>query len=208
MKTKLISITPDAEKIISYCARVSSPNQENEEYAKLLKYCIKNKHWSIFEQAFMTVEVETSRAISAQILRHNSLKFQEWSQRYASVGQDGIEIYEARRQDNKNRQNSIDDLSDEIKEEWIKRQKDNWKQSYKDYEWALENGIAKECARMILPIQTKTKLYVSGSIRSFIHWLEVRTSNGTQKEHMDIANSVKGIFIKELPVISQALDWK
>lgn len=207
MKTKLVSITPEAEKIITYCARVSSPNQDNPEYAGLLKYCIKHSHWSIFEMAHLTVEVETSRAISAQILRHRSMNFQEFSQRYSSIGEDGIEIYVARRQDLKNRQNSIDDLSDEVKQEWEKRQLENWKSSFEHYKWALDNGIAKECARMVLPLQTKTKIYISGNIRSWITYLNLRSSNGTQKEHMEIAEEIKKIFIEQLPTIAKACEW-
>src|SRR5690606_35117574 len=200
--------TPDAEKTIAHCARVSSPNnQANPDYAKLLSYCIKNGHWSIFEMGNMVVEIETSRAISAQILRHRSFSFQEFSQRYASVDDSGIEIYAARRQDVKNRQNSIDDLSDDIKNEWESRQLDNWKTSFEHYKWALDNGIAKECARFVLPLGCSTKIYMQGSIRSWIHYLQLRSGNGTQKEHMDIANAIKDIFIEQLPTTAEALQW-
>jgi thymidylate synthase (FAD) len=202
---RLISFTPDAEKNIAYCARVSSPNQENPDIAKLIKYCIDHKHFSIFEQAHMTVEIETSRMISAQILRHRSFTFQEFSQRYAEV-QD-FESYEARRQDHKNRQNSIDDLSPEIKAEWLKRQEENFERCMQHYSWALSQGIAKECARSVLPMQTGTKLYMTGSIRSCIHYLDLRCDKDTQKEHRDIANDIKQVFIKEFPVISEALGW-
>jgi thymidylate synthase (FAD) len=202
---RLISFTPDAEKNIAYCARVSSPNQENPDIAKLIKYCIDHKHFSIFEQAHMTVEIETSRMISAQILRHRSFTFQEFSQRYAEV-QD-FESYEARRQDHKNRQNSIDDLSPEIKAEWLKRQEENFERCMQHYSWALAQGIAKECARSVLPMQTGTKLYMTGSIRSWIHYLDLRCDKDTQKEHRDIANDIKQVFIKEFPVISEALGW-
>lgn len=205
MSVELVAITPDAEKLIAYCARVSSPNQENPEYAKLLAYCIKHKHYSIFEQASMTVEIQTSRMISAQILRHRSFTFQEFSQRYAEV-QDYVP-YEARRQDEKNRQNSIDDLSDEIKEEWLMRQKEVFAMCMGDYRWALEHGIAKECARAVLPMQTATRLYMTGSIRSWIHYLELRAGPDTQLEHREIANEIKAIFIKELPVVAEALGW-
>lgn len=205
MNVKLVSLTPDAEKVIAYCARVSSPNQENPEYAKLLAYCIQHKHYSIFEQAFMSVEIETTRMISAQILRHRSFTFQEFSQRYAEAQH--FEIYEARRQDVKNRQNSIDDLSPEIKAEWQARQLANCERVVADYNWALENGIAKECARAVLPMQTATRLYMTGSIRSWIHYLEVRCSPDTQLEHRVIALEIKKIFVQSLPVVAEALGW-
>lgn len=205
MSAKLISITPAAESMIAYCARVSSPNQENPEYAKLLAYCIQHKHYSVFEQAFMTVEIETSRMISAQILRHRSFTFQEFSQRYAEV-QD-FESYEARRQDKKNRQNSIDDLSLDVKNEWLRRQEENFERCMQHYSWAMSQGIAKECARSVLPMQTSTKLYMTGSVRSWIHYLELRTDIDTQLEHREIALAIKQIFISELPVVSEALGW-
>lgn len=209
MQVKLVSITPNAEATISYIARVSNPNnQENPEYAKLLKYCLKHGHHSIFEQAHMTVEIETTRAISAQILRHRSFTFQEFSQRYMSVDSQGIELYKARSQDSKNRQNSIDDVNSSIQIEWLRRQEENWNRAYADYEWALNNGIAKECSRMVLPLQTKTKIYMTGSIRSFIHYLQVRTEKSTQLEHREVAEAIKKIFIEQLPVVSEALDWK
>lgn len=203
--TKLITITPAAEGLVAYCARVSSPNQDNPEIEQLIAYCVKHQHWSIFEQAHMTVEIETSRMISAQILRHRSFTFQEFSQRYAEVQE--IVSCEARRQDTKNRQNSIDDLSPEIKEEWEKRQNENARRAKEHYTWALDNGIAKECARAVLPMQTKTKLYMTGSIRSWIHYLELRCQKDTQLEHRQIADQIKAIFMKELPTISKALSW-
>jgi thymidylate synthase (FAD) len=208
---KFISITPNAEKLIAYCARVSNPsNQESENYAKLIEYCIKNKHWSIFEQAFMTVEIITTRGIAAQILRHKSCNFQEFSQRYAdtSILNEDIPVFELRRQDNKNRQNSIDDVSDEIKVKWNTKIREHFAKSKALYDGMLKDGIAKESARFVLPIATPTKMYMSASIRSFIHWIELRSSNGTQKEHMDIANACKEIFIEQLPIISEALDWR
>lgn len=206
-EVKLIWITPDAEKLIGYTARVSSPKQDNPEVTGLLAYCIKHKHWSIFEMASACIEINTSRAIAQQILRHRSFHFQEFSQRYAEVPEDGIEIYEARRQDTKNRQNSIDDLDPRIKKHWIERQQKNWRLAYMDYTWALQNGIAKECARMILPVQTKTKMYMTGTIRDWIHYINLRTDNGTQLEHKEIAEKIKAILIKELPTISKALNW-
>jgi thymidylate synthase (FAD) len=205
MNVRLISFTLDAEKNIAYCARVSSPNQENPDIAKLIKYCIDHKHFSIFEPAHMTVEIETSRMISAQILRHRSFTFQEFSQRYAEV-QD-FESYEARRQDKKNRQNSIDDLSLDVKNEWLRRQEENFERCMQHYSWALSQGIAKECARAVLPMQTETKLYMTGSIRSWIHYLELRCDKDTQREHRDIAKAIEQIFVKEFPVISEALGW-
>jgi len=206
MKTKLIWVTPDSEKLIAYCARVSNPkNQDNEDYKNLLQYCIKNKHWSIFEMANMCVEIETSRAISAQILRHKSFNFQEFSQRYAKV-QD-FELYNARRQDEKNRQNSIDNLSKKTKEWFELTQKDVQCISMTAYHDSLKKGIAKEQARFLLPMSISTKLYMSGSIRSWIHYLDLRCGNGTQKEHKEIAESIKKIFIKEFPILSESLQY-
>lgn len=201
---ELVWITPDAEKIIAYCARVSNPkNQDNENIEGLLKYCVKNKHWSIFEMAHMCVEITTSRAISAQILRHRSFSFQEFSQRYAE--NTAVVSYDARRQDLKNRQNSIDDLSDDVKrafklyQQWISRS------ALSAYEWALENGIAKECARMMLPMSTETRLYMSGSIRSWIHYLELRCDKATQLEHRVIADEIKDILKEQLSIIGDLL---
>lgn len=204
---KLISVSENAEKLMAYCARVSSPNQEKEEIAGLLAYCAKNGHWSVFEMANMVIEINTSRGISPQILRHRSFSFQEFSQRYAAVDDSGLVIYAARRQDTKNRQNSIDDLSEEVRAEWEKRQLDNWKCSFEHYQWALDNGIAKECARFVLPLGCSTKLYMQGSIRSWIHYLQLRTGNGTQKEHMDIAQDIKKLFCEQFPNTSKALNW-
>lgn len=208
---KFVSITPNAEKLIAYCARVSNPsNQDNDNYAKLLRYCITHKHWSIFEQAFMTIEIITTRGIAAQILRHKSCNFQEFSQRYAdtSLLNEDIPLFELRRQDNKNRQNSIDDISDEIKAKWNTKIREHFAKSKALYDGMLKDGIAKESARFVLPLATPTKMYMSASIRSFIHWIELRSSNGTQKEHMDIANACKKIFIEQLPIIAEALEWR
>jgi len=157
--------------------------------------------------AHLTIQIKTSRGISPQILRHRSFTFQEFSQRYASVDASGLIIYAARRQDDKNRQNSVDDLSDDIKREWEERQTMNWKNSFEHYTWALDSGIAKECARFVLPLGCATTLYMSGSVRSWIHYIDLRASNGTQKEHMDIAVGCKEIFKKELPEIAEALGW-
>lgn len=205
MSVSLVSITPDAEKTIAYCARVSSSNQDNENISSLLKYCVKNGHWSIFEMANMVLEIKTSRAIAQQILRHRSFSFQEFSQRYAVASKNVF--HNARRQDSKNRQNSIDDLSEEVREEWNTYQMLHWEQCQALYQWALTHGIAKECARMVLPVSTETKLYMNGTIRSWIHYLDLRTGNGTQLEHMEIANQAKEIFKEQLPIVSKALDW-
>jgi thymidylate synthase (FAD) len=206
---ELLSITPGAEEVISYCARVSAPQNQLKfaTSAKLIKYLIANKHWSPFEMAHMTIQIKTSRGISPQILRHRSFTFQEFSQRYAAVDASGLIVYAARRQDDKNRQNSIDDLSDDVKREWEERQLSNWKNSFEHYTWALDNGIAKECARFVLPLGCATTLYMSGSVRSWIHYIDLRASNGTQKEHMDIAVECKEIFRKELPGVAEALGW-
>lgn len=210
MEAKLISITPDAEKLIAYCARVSNPNgQDRNEYDKLIAYCIKHQHWSIFEQGYMTVEISTTRAIAAQILRHRSFTFQEFSQRYADTTELGrIEAPDLRSQDNKNRQNSVDDIKPHIKKYWQRVIEEHFQKSVRLYEALLLDGVAKECARFVLPLATPTKLYMTGSIRSWIHYIELRSANGTQKEHMDIANAIKSIFVEQLPTISEALDWK
>ena len=208
---QLVSITADAEKLMSYCARVSNPsNQNNDNYAKLLKYCIDNHHWSIFEQGFLTVQIDTTRGIAAQILRHRSFTFQEFSQRYAdtSLLSNTIPLFEFRRQDSKNRQNSIDDISDEIKTKWKVKIREHFAKSKALYDDMLKDGIAKECARFVLPLATPTRLYMSGTIRSFIHYIQLRSAHGTQREHMDIANQCKEIFISELPIVSEALGWK
>lgn len=207
---KLVSVTPDAEKLMAYCARVSNPKgQENDNYAKLLKYCIDHQHWSIFEQGFMTVEINTTRGLAAQILRHRSFTFQEFSQRYADTTllSEDIPLFELRRQDTKNRQNSIDDMEDEIKVKWRTKIREHFAKSKAIYDGMLKDGIAKECARFVLPLATPTRLYMSGSVRSFIHWIQLRSSNGTQKEHMDIANQCKDIFCQQFPITSEALGW-
>ena len=209
MEVKLVSITPDSEKLIAYCARVSNPNgQDRDEYDRLIAYCIKNQHWSIFEQGYMTVEINTTRAIAAQILRHRSFTFQEFSQRYADAKSLGkLESPEIRRQDTKNRQNSIDDIEIRIKRYWQRVIEEHFDKSIRLYEAMLNDGIAKECARFVLPLARPTRLYMTGSIRSWIHYIDLRSANGTQKEHMDIANAIKEIFVEQLPIISKALEW-
>ena len=193
------------EGLIAYCARVSSPHQENLDYEKLLAYCIKNRHWSIFEMVDMTVEILTSRGISPQILRHRSFVFQEFSQRYAKV--QSFETYTPRRQDSKNRQHSIDDLEEATMTWFADAQEKIRALSVETYNEALEKGIARECARMLLPLNTQTKLYMKGSVRSWIHYIGVRTDASTQKEHRDIAEAVKEIFINQFPVTAAALGW-
>jgi len=203
--TKLISVTPDAEKIIMYCARVSSPNQDSKD-TRLLNYCIKNSHWSVFEMANLVCEIETSRAISAQILRHRSFSFQEFSQRYSQATD--FQLYEPRRQDTKNRQNSIDDLYPKDMDWFVNAAIGVNITADALYKEALSRGIAKECARFLLPMSTRTKLYMNGTLRSWITYLQLRTSHGTQQEHMDIANSIKDIFVEQFPIISEALGWR
>jgi thymidylate synthase (FAD) len=211
MNVKLVSVTPDAEKLMAYCARVSNPsNQNNENYAKLLKYCIDHQHWSIFEHGFMTVEINTTRGLAAQILRHRSFTFQEFSQRYADTTllAEEIPLFELRRQDNKNRQNSIDDMGDEIRAKWNTKIREHFGKAKALYDGMIADGIAKECARFILPLATPTRLYMSGTARSWIHYIELRSGHGTQKEHMTIANECKQIFIQQFPTIGEALGWK
>jgi len=207
---KLISVTPDAEKTIGYVARVSNPkNQDNPNVAGLLKYCIKHHHWSIFEQAFMTVEIETTRGLAAQILRHRSFTYQEFSQRYAdsSMLGDQIPLPELRRQDDKNRQNSIDDVDPLMQQDFEIKMQRHFVDGMKLYKEMLDAGIAKECARFVLPLATPTRLYMSGSIRSWIHYIDLRSAHGTQKEHMDIAEACRDIFKDQFPIIAEALDW-
>ena len=209
MEVKLISVSPDAEQHMAYCARVSNPNnQENEKYAGLLRYCIKHQHWSIFEQAFMTLEINTTRGLAAQILRHRSFTYQEFSQRYADSNLLGnIDLPDLRRQDTKNRQNSIDNLEPEIVEKLNKQMTTLFESSFALYNQMLELGVAKECARFVLPLATPTRLYMSGSVRSWIHYIELRSGHGTQKEHMDIANACKSIFTEQFPTVAEAMEW-
>ena len=209
MNVKLISVSPDSEKHMAYCARVSNPNnQDNENYAGLLRYCIKHQHWSIFEQAFMTLEINTTRGLAAQILRHRSFTYQEFSQRYADANLLGsIPIPDLRSQDSKNRQNSIDDLPKNQKEQLQKTIASYFAEGIDLYNELIREGVAKECARFVLPLATPTRLYMSGSVRSWIHYIDLRSGHGTQKEHMDIANECKSIFIGQFPTVSEALEW-
>jgi len=210
MNVKLITLTPKAEETMGYIARVSNPkNQENPKVAGLLSYCIKHGHWSVFEQAHMTIEINTTRGLAAQILRHRSFTFQEFSQRYAdsSLLGDNIPLFEMRRQDEKNRQNSIDDVDPFLIQKYEVKIDKHFKQAMKIYQEMLKDGIAKECARFVLPLATPTRLYMTGSIRSWIHYIDLRASHGTQKEHTEIVNQIKSIFVDELPVVSEALEW-
>jgi thymidylate synthase (FAD) len=215
MNVKLVNVTPDAEKIISYCARVSNPNNQNSDnYAKLLKYCIDHKHWSIFEMATLIVEINTTRGLAAQILRHKSFYFQEFSQRYADTTllAEEIPLFELRRQDTKNRQNSIDDIADETRVKWNTKIREHFAKSKALYDSMIEDGIAKECSRFILPLATPTRLFMHGTVRSWIHYISLREKNGTQKEHQDIAKECKSIFCEQFPIIAESLggsdkDW-
>ena len=209
MNVKLVSITPDAEQTMAYIARVSNPsNQDNEKYAGLLKYCIKHNHWSVFEQSTMTLEIETTRAIAAQILRHRSFTYQEFSQRYApSTALGNIDLPELRRQDEKNRQNSTDDLDPKIVETLNRQIETLFTASTNLYSQMLEAGVAKECARMVLQLATPTRIYMTGSCRSWIHYINLRSAHGTQKEHMEIAEACREVFTEQFPAVSEALEW-
>ena len=209
MTVKFISITPDAEKTMAYIARVSNPkNQDNENFSGLLRYCIKHQHWSVFEQSSMTLEIETTRGIAAQILRHRSFTYQEFSQRYADSNLLGeIELPELRRQDDKNRQNSIDDLDPEMVEKFNRQMNTLFSSAFGLYNQMLKAGVAKECARFVLPLATPTRIYMTGSCRSWIHYINLRSAHGTQKEHMDIANECKRLFTEQFPAVSEALEW-
>tara|TARA_Y100000592_G_scaffold42460_1_gene67494 strand:- start:946 stop:1578 length:633 start_codon:yes stop_codon:yes gene_type:complete len=209
MKVTLVQATPKPEENMAYIARVSNPsNQDNENYSGLLKYCIKHNHWSVFEQAFMTLEIETTRAIAAQILRHRSFTFQEFSQRYAKSNELGkIQLPDLRRQDLKNRQNSIDDLDPFTKQKLEAQMITLFSSSQSLYNQMIEYGVAKECARMVLPMCTPTRIYMTGSCRSWIHYINLRSAHGTQKEHMDIAEECRKVFTEQFPTVSEALEW-
>ena len=206
----LVSVTPEAEKTMGYVARVSNPaNQENPKVAGLLKYCVQHQHWSVFEQAYMTLEINTTRGVAAQVLRHRSFTYQEFSQRYAdsSLLGDTIPLPELRRQDTKNRQNSIDDIDPFTKQEFQIKMQQHFAAGMKLYKEMLDASIAKECARFVLPLAVPTKIYMTGSCRSWIHYIDLRSAHGTQKEHMDIAEGARTIFIKQFPTVSEALGW-
>ena len=211
MNVRFISITPDAEKTMAYVARVSNPkNQDNEKFAGLLKYCIKHSHWSVFEQAHMTLEIETTRGLAAQILRHRSFTYQEFSQRYAdsSLLEEVIPLPELRRQDTKNRQNSTDDLDPLDKQHYELEMRKHFDAAMKLYKKMLDSGVAKESARFVLPLATPTRLYMTGSCRSWAHYIDLRSAHGTQKEHMQIAAACKAIFVEQFPNVAEALEWK
>ena len=210
MNVKFVSITPDAEKMMAYIARVSNPsNQKNENYSGLLKYCIKHNHWSVFEQSSMTLEIETTRGLAAQILRHRSFTFQEFSQRYADTKllDTEIPVPDLRSQDLKNRQNSNDDIPQEKKEEYQALIARHFEDSMNLYNSLLSKGVAKECARFVLPLATPTRLYMTGSCRSWIHYINLRSAHGTQKEHMDVVAKARSIFTEQFPSVSEALGW-
>tara|TARA_A100001037_G_scaffold108135_1_gene98413 strand:- start:274 stop:909 length:636 start_codon:yes stop_codon:yes gene_type:complete len=207
---KLVSITPKAEETIAYIARVSNPkNQDNDQYEGLLKYMIEHSHWSPFEQAYMTIEIQTSLAIATQILRHRSFTYQQFSQRYAEKNliNESIDLPDLRRQDTKNRQNSIDDITDDVKSHFNARIRKHFDESTQLYNDLLDQGVAKESARFVLPQATTTRMYMTGTIRSWMHYIDLRSGHGTQKEHMDIANQIKDIFKKNMPVIASTMNW-
>jgi len=205
-KVKLISITPSAEETIAYCARVSNPqNQDNPDSAGLIRYCVKHGHWSIFEQANLVIEINTSRAIAPQILRHRSFSFQEFSQRYSAAST--FVPHKARRQGKTNRQTSTDDFDLATQEWFLQCQKEVWDLAYSKYTMALEKGIAKESARALLPLNTATRIYMNGTVRSWIHYIQLRTKEDTQLEHRQIADVCRNIFVQNLPNIAAALGW-
>ena len=210
MNVKLVTVTPKAEETMGYVARVSNPkNQDNPKVAGLLSYCIKHGHWSVFEQAHMTLEIETIRGLAAQILRHRSFTYQEFSQRYAdsSMLAKVIPMPELRRQDDKNRQNSIDDLDPFVVQDFELKMQRHFVEGMKLYKEMLDAGVAKECARFVLPLATPTKLYMTGSVRSWIHYINLRSAHGTQKEHMEIAENCRTIFNEQFPIVAEALGW-
>ena len=210
MKVSKVTVTPDAEKTIGYVARVSNPkNQENPKVSGLLSYCIKHGHWSVFEQAHLTLEIETTRGLAAQILRHRSFTFQEFSQRYADTNllADEIPMFDLRHQDTKNRQNSTDDVPANKKADLQEKIAEHFVEAMDLYNELLANGIAKECARFVLPLATPTRIYMTGSVRSWVHYIDLRSAHGTQKEHMEIAEMVRSVFKEQFPIVSEALGW-
>ena len=209
-QVNLVSVTPKAEETMGYVARVSNPkNQENPNVSGLLGYCIKHGHWSVFEQAHMTVEINTTRGLAAQILRHRSFTFQEFSQRYADTNllAEEIPMFDLRHQDYKNRQNSTDDVPKNKKADLQYKIAEHFVEAMDLYNELLASGIAKECARFVLPLATPTRIYMTGSVRSWIHYIDLRSAHGTQKEHMDVARAVQCIFLGEFPIVSEALGW-
>ena len=207
MSVSLISVTDNAEELIAYLARVSNPsNQDNPEYSRLIRYLIKHRHWSPFEMAHVVMEINTTRAIAAQILRHRSFSFQEFSQRYAEVGELSPATPPAlRRQDTKNRQNSIDDLDVEMVDGYHKAIAEHYESAQSLYNQLIESGVAKECAREVLPLGTPTRMYMAGSVRSWLHYIDLRRSNGTQEEHRIIALEAEQILRQHLPNVCSAM---
>jgi len=201
----LIHVTPDAEQLIAYMARVSNPaNQDSTNYTGLIKYLIKHKHWSPFEMVNMCVEINTTRSVASQILRHRSFSFQEFSQRYAAFMAEPV-IPNLRRQDTKNRQNSIDDLDPFTVQDLQLKAKQLFELNKKLYDEMLAAGVAKECARDVLPLSSPTKLYMNGTLRSWIHYIDLRTANGTQYEHQLVAQGAKDLVKNAFPIIYNAV---
>ena len=205
-QVSLVHITPNAEELISYMARVSNPaNQSNTETSqRLIRYLIEHKHWSPFEMVNMCVSIETTRSIAAQILRHRSFSFQEFSQRYAKVTEVAAPP-QFRKQDTKNRQNSTDDLSLTLRYQYTEETIKLYNQCYDLYQRMLEDGVAKECAREVLPMAAPTRLYMNGTIRSWIHYCQLRCGNGTQLEHRMIASQVQDILYSQIPNVCKAM---
>ena len=202
---ELIHVTPDAEQLIAYMARVSNPsNQNNPNYQQLIKYLITHKHWSPFEMVNMCVKIETTRSVAAQILRHRSFSFQEFSQRYAEVTQAPAPLH-LRRQDTVNRQNSIDDLDPTVVSEFNLKIYGLFEQSLALYDDMLKAGIAKECARDVLPLSTPTTLYMNGTLRSWLHYTDLRSANGTQLEHKQVADHCKSLIQQQFPTVYTAM---
>ena len=208
---ELVTVTPKAEELVAYMARVSNPNNQSntETSERLIKYLINHKHWSPFEMCHLVLEINTTRAIAAQILRHRSFTFQEFSQRYADIKEltSSIQLPHLRRQDFTNRQNSIDDLTTDKTQIFYRRIAQHFEEAQDLYREMVSAGVAKECAREVLPLATPTRMYMAGSVRSWIHYIDLRSQNGTQLEHMQIAQQAKEIFNKQFPTIGKALDW-
>jgi thymidylate synthase (FAD) len=203
---KLVTITPDAEKMVAYLARVSSSNQENPEHAGLLRYLIEHQHWSPMEMVHAVIEIRTTRAIAAQILRHRSFSFQEFSQRYAAVREEPVRVA-GRLQATKNRQSSVDMLPGPAQTEWALLQDAVYDQALEAYSRALEIGVAREQARLLLPLATPTRMYMAGSLRSWIHYVQLRTQPDTQQEHREIAEQCRDVLASELPTFADVLGW-
>ena len=205
MQVSLEEITANAEQRICHIARVSNPaNQDNPDYARLLRYCIEHQHWSIFEHSHMTLEIETSLAIATQILRHRSFTFQQFSQRYSDATTLGFEPVQWRKQAAKNRQGSTEPID---ATELTKALSDHLARGAWLYRQLLEAGVARECARFVLPQCTTTRLYMTGNVRSWIHYLQLRTQPDTQLEHRQVATAAQRIFVERLPVVAEALGW-